>query len=178
MDRNRTVAPVARVEFPALGGLAVVLTTDVGAAERAAEAVRSEVAAIDAACSRFRADSELSRVNAGAGTFVAVSPLFAEALEAALWAAEATGGDVDPTCGAALCRLGYDVDFAAIADAVAAGDKPGDGAAGTVMRWRTVEWDREGRRVRNPAGTVLDFGATAKALAADRAAARAAWAAS
>ncbi|NUP53220.1 MAG: FAD:protein FMN transferase, partial [Catenulispora sp.] len=171
--------PVGRVEFPALGGLAVVLTTDPGALERAAEAVRDEVAAIDAACSRFRADSELSRVNAAAGTFVAVGPLFAEALDAALWAAEATAGDVDPTCGTALRELGYDMDFAQLPEvATLAADQgsvtgTADGAAG----WRAVEWDRDRGRVRVPVGTALDFGATAKALAADRAAARAAWAA-
>jgi hypothetical protein len=38
--------------------------------------------------------------------------------------------------------------------------------------WRLVELERELRTVRMPAGVVLDLGATAKALAADRAAAR------
>ena len=177
--RTRTAAlaaaPVGRAGFPALGGLAVVLTADPDAAEAAAEAVRAEVAAIDQACSRFRDDSDLSRVNAHAGEYVEVGPLFAEALSAALWAARITDGDVDPTCGASVRALGYDVDFADLATGPlrSAVTRPGAG-------WTSVEWDQtrsKPGRVRIPAGTALDFGATAKALAADRASERAATAA-
>jgi thiamine biosynthesis lipoprotein len=167
-------ADIGRREFPALGGLAVVLTADAAAAGSAERAVRTEVAAIDAACSRFRADSELAAVNAAAGRPVAVGPLFAEALRAALRAAELTGGAVDPTCGAALAALGYDRDFPLLSDHAPAvrltGTAPAPG-------WRTVRWDPEHRRVRIPPGSALDFGATAKALAADRAARAAAEAA-
>jgi len=168
---RRTGPAIGRVEFEALGGLAVVLTTDPAAdvLDAAAEAVRAEVAAIDAACSRFRDDSELSRVNARSGEHVTVGPLFAQALTAALRAAELTNGDVDPTCGASLRSLGYDVDFAALA----AGPLP-SAVARAGAGWTAVEWDAARSRVRIPAGTALDFGATAKALAADRAARRAA----
>ena len=52
------------------------------------------------AFSLFRPDSELSRVNRSTGSVVAVSPLFARALAAALDVAADTGGLVDPTlCG-------------------------------------------------------------------------------
>jgi FAD:protein FMN transferase len=163
-----TAKAVGRAGFPAFGGLAVVLTTDPDRLGPALDAVRAEVAAVDAACSRFRSDSELSRVNALAGTSVAVGALFALALDTALRAARLTRGDVDPTCGASLVAAGYDRDFehlrargvtVAIAGAVPA---PG---------WHTIEWDPARRLVRIPAGSRLDFGATAKALAADRAAA-------
>ena len=50
------------------------------------------------------------------GRRVAVSPTFARALDVALRAAEITDGDVDPTCGGSLVRLGYDKDFAELAD--------------------------------------------------------------
>ncbi|MEY9927800.1 thiamine biosynthesis lipoprotein [Catenulispora sp. GP43] len=162
-------APVGRTEFAALGGLAVVLTADPGAVEQAVAAVRAEVAAIDLACSRFRDDSELSHVNAGAGEYVEVGPLFAEALSAALWAARTTDGDVDPTCGTSVRALGYDRDFADLAAA-----PPRSAVVRAGAGWRAVDWDEGRSAVRIPAGTALDFGATAKALAADRAAGRAA----
>lgn len=171
---ERIVSPpppeVGRARFPALGGTAVVLTADPGSLGSALAAVRAEVAAIDAACSRFRADSELSRVNARAGTRIEVGALFAEALAAALRAAEVTGGDVDPTVGAGVVAAGYDRDFDLVrgrgVSLAVAGPSPAPG-------WRAVEWDRARRVVRIPAGSRLDFGATAKALGADRAARRA-----
>jgi thiamine biosynthesis lipoprotein len=172
MRARGTAAKTGRAEFAALGGLAVVLTTDPAALEPAAEAVRAEVAAIDAACSRFREDSDLSRVNALAGEFVEVGPLFAEALAAALWAARSTDGDVDPTCGVSITALGYDTDFADLATAAPRCATPRAGAG-----WTAIDWDERRSTVRIPAGTALDFGATAKALAADRAAGRAATAA-
>jgi thiamine biosynthesis lipoprotein len=54
----------------------------------------------EAAFSLFRPESELSRVNRSSGRVVAVSSLFARAVEVALDMAAATGGLVDPTlCG-------------------------------------------------------------------------------
>ncbi len=164
-----TCAP-ATVSFSALGTTASLLVTDPAALPDARRALERELAAVDAACSRFRADSELSRVNAADGACVEVSPAFAEALEVALHAAEATGGAVDPTVGAAVVALGYDRTYAQVV-------RSGPGPAGIAVRhadWRAVEWDRLTRRVRLPGGMALDFGATAKALAADRAAAEAA----
>ncbi|MGZ4273273.1 MAG: FAD:protein FMN transferase, partial [Solirubrobacteraceae bacterium] len=77
-------------------------------------AVRSELEAIDAAASRFRADSELSRLNAlsesGGGTLT-TSPLLAEAVRLAIRAADVSDGAVDPTLGAPLVTLGYDRDW-------------------------------------------------------------------
>ena len=55
-------------------------------------------------------------MNRSAGQRVAVSPVFARALDVALRAAEVTDGDVDPTCGRSLVSLGYDKDFAELAD--------------------------------------------------------------
>jgi thiamine biosynthesis lipoprotein len=132
--------------------------------------VSAELAAIDAACSRFRPDSELSLVNAAVGRVTKVSTLFAEALQTALTAAALTDGDVDPTCGGSLVRLGYDRDFAEVRADTSALTRTAAPAPG----WRLVELDPERQTVRVPAGVLLDLGATAKALAADRAAALAA----
>jgi thiamine biosynthesis lipoprotein len=157
-----------RSVFPLWGGQAVVVTAVPRAIEAARTLVRAETAAMDAACSRFREDSELSRINALAGESVQVGPLFAEVVGAALRAAAATDGDVDPTCGAGLEAVGYDRDIEVLRE---------DGVRVVVHEylpapgWRRVDWDPESRTLRVPPGCRLDFGAVAKALAADRAAA-------
>lgn len=160
---------LSRVRFPSLGTTAVVVTADVGAVVPAVLEVQREVAAIDRACSRFRDDSDLARVNAGSGRWVPVGPLLLEAVGVALRAARLTDGDVDPTVGAALIGNGYDRDFRAV---MSDGPAP-RGRVRPAPGWRRVEVDLEGARIRVPAGSGLDLGATAKALAADRAAAAA-----
>jgi thiamine biosynthesis lipoprotein ApbE len=168
-----TAAPGKRT-FNALGTFATLLITDPDALESAGELLAGELAAIDAACSRFRPDSELLRACSAGGRPVPVSPLFAEAIDVALTAARLTDGDVDPTCGRALAALGYDRDFAlARQDASPVRLPPVPGGVGPG--WRAVRLDaaRDGKpaMVTVPEGILLDLGATAKALAADRAAA-------
>jgi thiamine biosynthesis lipoprotein len=152
----------------ALGTSAAVLVVGAAGHDAARAAVAAELDAIDTACSRFRDDSELAAVNAARGRPVRVSPLLFEALELALRAAELTDGLVDPTVGRALVLSGYDRDFARVR-----GSRVRRVRAAPVAGWRTVELDRAARTVRVPGGVSLDLGATAKALAADRAAARA-----
>jgi thiamine biosynthesis lipoprotein len=55
--------------------------------------------------SLYRAESELSRVNGSPARVLAVSPLFARALQVALDVATETGGLVDPTLGRGLDRV-------------------------------------------------------------------------
>jgi FAD:protein FMN transferase len=153
--------------FPALGTRAVLHVQPDHALARARALFEAEIAAIDVACSRFRDDSELTRVNRNAGSWTDVSPLFVEALDVALRGARLTGGLVDPTIGSALRVLGYDRDFESVTRAgpairVSVGPAPG---------WQTIEIDRPRSRLRTPGGVELDFGATAKAFCADRAAA-------
>jgi len=159
--------------WPALGTTVGLVVRDAKAHAAARRAVEAELAAIDAACSRFRADSELTAVNAAAGRPVRVSPLLMDALSVALRAAVITEGRVDPTVGRALELAGYDRDFARVRDSRVRRIR-----VEAVAGWRVVELDREAGTVRVPAGVSLDLGATAKALAADRAAERAMAAAS
>jgi len=158
---------VVRSRFEALGTYGELLLNDRPAAlGTAVRLLRAELAAIDLACSRFRPDSELMAANAAAGETVAVSPLLAEAVEVALVAAGQTSGDVDPTLGGALVAAGYDNDYAALpADGPPVASRPPRPGA-----WQEVELDREAGILRVPAGVALDLGATAKALAVDRAA--------
>jgi thiamine biosynthesis lipoprotein len=145
-----------------------VVVTDPAVVVTAARILDDELDRVEAVASRFRADSEISRLHRVA-TYgpVAVSPDLYAALEVALHAAAVTDGAVDPTVGAALCRLGYDRTFPDIAGSV-------DGTlpeAAPVPGWRSVVLDPATRSVTVPAGTLLDLGATAKAWAADTAAA-------
>ena len=134
----------------------------------ATELVRGVIAEFDDACNRFRADSELGRVNRAGGRPVAVSPRLLEALHVALDAAERTGGAVDPTVANSLEALGYDRDYEVVAAGDPAGPLPGTPAA--AAGWRTVALAPGAGTVQVPAGVHLDLGATAKALCADAAA--------
>jgi thiamine biosynthesis lipoprotein len=156
---------VVRSRFEALGTYGELLVDSrPDALGTAVRILQDELAAIDLACSRFRPDSELMAVNAAAGTTVPISPLFAAAVRVALTAAEQTDGDVDPMLGRALVAAGYDADYEALpADGPAAVPAPPPPGA-----WRQVELTAD--TIRIPAGTGLDLGATAKALAVDRAA--------
>jgi thiamine biosynthesis lipoprotein len=146
--------------------VARIVVTDPARLAEATDLVKTELAAVDAACSRFRADSELRRACRAGGRPVLVSPLLAHLVAAALDAARRTGGAVDPTVGAAMCGLGYDRDFAALT---------GRAVAPAVRVFDTPDWRAVRLNVREltvPDGVLLDLGATAKAVAADRAAAR------
>ncbi|HEY7325709.1 MAG TPA: FAD:protein FMN transferase [Streptosporangiaceae bacterium] len=158
-----TNSAIASDTFGVFGTTAVLLVTghhDIGQARALAD---QKLAEVDLACSRFRPDSELSRLNAAAGNPVTVSQTLADLLGAALRAAQLTDGAVDPTCGAALVALGYDRDFA---DVLAAGGQPE--ATAPVPGWTTVHLDQQSRTVWLERGTQLDLGATAKAWAADQ----------
>jgi thiamine biosynthesis lipoprotein len=160
-------APAGMCTFSALGTFATLIVTDPAVLEPAREMLASELDAIDLACSRFRDDSELSRACAAGGRAVPVSPLFAEALDVALFAARLTDGDVDPTCGQSLRSLGYDKDFElARQNTTPVQLPPVPGGA-----WQAIALDTARGEVTVPDGVLLDLGATAKALAADRAAA-------
>jgi FAD:protein FMN transferase len=161
------VTAVATASLHALGTTATVLTTVDAALGGALDELRRELEHVDTACSRFRDDSELTRLNRSAGTTVVVSPLLAEALEVALRAAAATGGLVDPTVGACLRRIGYDRSLTLVRSLDGSTVHPRPVPA---RGWQLVELDAERRTARLPARTELDLGATAKALAADRAA--------
>ena len=120
---------------------------------------------LDAACSRFRPDSELSRANACAGRTVEISPLLAELVAVGLRAYDTSEGRVDPTLGSELRAAGYDRTFTLVRER-------GTWAFTTRPRRDSprhdVQLDIEQRTLRVPLGVELDLGATAKAWCADR----------
>ena len=148
-------------------GTVAELVTDASALFEASELLELELERIDRVASRFRSDSDLSRLNASTGSEVVVGHDLFEAIDVALAMAAATDGLVDPTVGEAMNRLGYDRDFSDVVAGVD-GDLPPERA---VPGWRSVSVERGRHAVRLPVHTALDLGATAKALAADRAAA-------
>ena len=82
-----------------------------GATPGEVETIERIFQARDRQFSRFREDSELSRVNRTAREVVTVCKTFGQMVERALTAAAATGGLVDPTLAGALAAAGYDRDF-------------------------------------------------------------------
>jgi thiamine biosynthesis lipoprotein len=162
----RTDAPADRLaatEWEVWTTTARVVVTDPDSVPAAVDIVRAYLDRVDAVASRFRADSEVSRLATAVGSRVTLSPLLRELVAAALHAAQATDGDVDPTLGTVLNRLGYGGD-----QRTATGTQP---AAPLVALERRTSWRDlrlEGATLELPQGTLLDLGATAKAYAADR----------
>ncbi len=125
--------------------------------------VRDRIAELEARWSRFRPDSELSRLNAMPGRPVVVSEDTRIAISAAVDAWRITEGRFDPSILAALVAVGYDRDFASLdrgrtGAVVPAGPSPG--CAG-------IEIDPIVRSISLPEGTTVDLGGIGKGLAAD-----------
>lgn len=154
---------LASSAWRAIGCECRVVVTDPAALPAAEQLLAADLAALDLAASRFRADSELSALTGGAPQ--TLSPLLADLVHVALDAAANTAGAVDPTLGQALVDCGYDADLAALP-----AHRPGRVTVRPRAHWRAVHLD--GAVLTMPAGTRLDLGATAKARAADRAADR------
>jgi thiamine biosynthesis lipoprotein ApbE len=176
----------AAADWQALGTQVWLLVTDPGQLAEARRRLEADLTAVDEACSRFRPDSELMRLDTGdpgpastgpattgsastgPASTVQVSPLLAEAIAVALRAARMTDGDVDPTVANAMSDLGYDRDFSLLP----AVGPPVRLIVRAVPGWRQVGLDEQTRLLTLPRGVHLDLGATAKAWAADRAATR------
>jgi thiamine biosynthesis lipoprotein len=151
-----------------LGTTATIAVTDAAALSEAIDVLERWLEEIDASCSRFRPDSELSALSAAAGAEIEASETLLAAVEAALRAARLTDGLVTPAVGRSLRLAGYDRDLASI------GPSARPARLVPAPGWRGIAVDRRRRTVRVQPGVELDLGATAKALAADRAATEAA----
>lgn len=137
-----------------------LLVTDPARLNAARSLVDTELDTIEMAASRFRSDSEVCLLAGANGARQPVSAVLADLIGAALGAARVTDGDVDPTVGCAIVELGYDHSFAGGAAV------PRVTSVAVPIDYTVVEFT--GSTVRMPAGTLLDLGATAKAVAADR----------
>lgn len=123
---------------------------------------RDRVEELESKWSRFRADSELSRVNTRPGRPVRVSAETVAVVAAALAAWHTTNGRFDPTVLDALEAAGYDRSFA---DGL---DRPdGPGVPRPVPGCADIELDAIVGALTVPSGIRLDLGAIAKGFAAD-----------
>jgi FAD:protein FMN transferase len=136
-----------------------LIVTDAAALPEAERVTRGWLDAVDVAASRFREDSEVRRLASTGARGQQISALLAELIRVALGAAALTDGDVDPTLGNALLRLGYTGSAAPSAE-----------LAEAVFRQRRCHWSDirlVGEQLWLPQGLLLDLGATAKAHTAD-----------
>jgi thiamine biosynthesis lipoprotein len=118
--------------------------------------------------SRFRADSELARLNQTADQPVRVSDVLWDVFQSARLAANFTDGLVTPTVLDAMLEAGYGQDFASL---------PRQQAASMAMRSQvrpidSIRWDAAAQTIQLPAGVHLDFGGIAKGWAAHQAMSR------
>jgi thiamine biosynthesis lipoprotein len=139
-----------------------VRSLDERGADQALAAGRAEVDACERTLSRFDPASDLSRLNAAAGSWVEVDSRLLDALAAALRAREDTDGRFDPTILPALVAAGYDRTFDELEE------RPARPATG----WRAgaeVDLDPERGRARVESGAAVDLGGIGKGFSADRA---------
>ena len=143
-----------------MGSIAHVVV--VGGPPGLIDRARRRLAELESLWSRFRPDSEISRLNDRAGQFAAVSHETLMLVQRAVDGHQLTGGMFDPTLLGAVRRAGYTVPFEQLKRAGAAAPESDDrrsGAAGIRFA--------PGLRVRLPEGVGFDPGGIGKGLAAD-----------
>jgi FAD:protein FMN transferase len=189
--------PVERVDesFRALGSTVRIAVAAPGARGLLARA-RAELRAFERCASRFLPDSELCALNADPRPVVPASQQLRDAVRAALWAADRSGGLVDPCLLDELEAAGYDRSLSGVRglgsfgsieaagydrsflSSSGAGRHGGSvrGAGGRVRparphpaaRWRDVRVDDVRGTIVRPPGVRLDLGGSGKGHAADR----------
>lgn len=147
-------------EFRAMGTR--VRLGAVGGSRRVLDDARHLVLACEERWSRFRPESELSRINRGAGRRTLVTFDTFALVEAAVDAWCLTAGRFDPTVLPALIAAGYDRTFEEVPTDIGRRRPPcpAPGCAG-------IELDRGLGMVTLPPGVTLDLGGLAKGHTAD-----------
>jgi thiamine biosynthesis lipoprotein len=124
----------------------------------------ARLAELEGRWSRFRAESELSALNAHVGSPVFTSPETATLVAMAIEAWRVTDGLFDPTVHDALVASGYDRTFDELADGVA---RPGPTAGLPVPGPAAIEVDERIGLVVLPEGCHIDLGGIGKGRCAD-----------
>lgn len=148
------MGPTATARWRAWSTDVELTITEAALLGEATRVCRAVMESVDAACSRYRLDSELSRFTRSGSTRTRVSARLAELLRDALAVAEMTDGLVDPTLGHRLAQL----------------DGPSLGIPASVsrpVRWSDVTL--EDGVLTAPPGTAFDLGAIGKASASEQA---------
>ena len=142
------------------------------APEAVAQRERRFVLGFAARLSRFDPASELSLLNHDPRPVVPASALLCAAVNAGVWAAERTGGLVDPTLVDAIERTGYtssreESEPASLRDALAHAPARAPASPASPPLWAQVHVDAEQGTVSRPPGVKIDTGGTGKGLCAD-----------
>jgi FAD:protein FMN transferase len=148
---------ITRRRFRAMG-TDVELLVDADHAEQALEAAEDEFHRLEALLSRFRPDSELSRLNEAKALNVHAD--VSAVVKLALQARDRTGGRFDPTVHDAVVAVGYDRSFELV---------PADGPAAAPAAMCGGGVRVEGARIELDADVRLDLGGIGKGFAVERA---------
>jgi thiamine biosynthesis lipoprotein len=152
------------VTFPSMGSHARLIVAGGDPAP-----ARAFLEAFERRLTRFDPASELCSLNASGVDVVPASPLLRRFVVAALWAAERSGGLVDPTLLAPLRAAGYDRDRRSaelpLAEALRDAPPRAPAAPHPDAPWRAISVGAA--TIARPPGIELDSGGTGKGLAAD-----------
>ncbi len=116
--------------------------------------------------SRFRIDSELSRLNLHAGRPIKVSQILWDVFKASVEAEKMTGGLINPLILNALINAGYDQSFDLLPHAANSAFSEFEAV---VPSLRDIMTDPSTQTICLPEGAQLDFGGVAKGWAAHQA---------
>jgi thiamine biosynthesis lipoprotein len=159
--------PLVKRSYPLMGTLATIQVAhpDERLAEQAIDAALAELRWVDRTMTNYRSDSDIGRVNLGAGRDgIEVSAETALVIEAALRWASVSDGSFDPALGSA----------SSLWDVLHRHEPPPEGEVRRLASrgfWRKVDFSRRGRgavvRFNDP-DVRLDLGGIAKGYGIDR----------
>lgn len=164
------------VSFRAMGSEVRLIIGEPGpglaSPEAAAASAREFLERFEDCLSRFRAGSELCALNQDPRHEVPATSLLRDAVRSGIWAAERTGGLVDPTLLGQLESAGYADSREGrapgpLAEALAFAPARRPARPRADAGWRAIEVDEAFGVVRRPPGLRLDSGGIGKGLAAD-----------
>jgi len=162
-----------RDEFACFGSRCTVIVADARVAEARAAVAQAQARLLEwhEQFSRFETSSELTRLNQATAETVTVSPMMRRVVDAAVRAADATGGLVDPTLVSEIERAGYDGHFEGdgmpLGVTLALAPERSPGGPAPAASWRLVRTDRRTGTVTRPVGVRIDPGGIAKGVFAD-----------
>lgn len=151
--------PPEQVDFDALGSRCTLIAEGAGV-ERLERGV-AWVRQMQARLTRFEPDSEVSRLNAGAGSWIAISDELEHLLRASLHAHDVSGGLVNVAVLPALLALGY-------TRSLSGGPLTAQAAGPVPVPALPDVLDVGSGRARLEAGAAIDLGGIAKGWLADR----------
>ncbi len=168
------MSPEAHRRFSCFGGTATVhvRAKDAAVAEKAATVAQSGLLDGHRRLSRFRSDSELSRLNEDPRWEVPASPLVRALAKAVAVAGSQSGGLVDATMLQSIERAGYRESLdgepaMTLTEALATRPERASVSPDPARLWRTVGADEVDGTVIRPPGVKIDSGGIAKGLLAD-----------